>query len=173
MIAPVVGGVLMSLLGRLGWDYGKISGGGWRMFSNHTRFEVEDGYKIRFWHDLWCGDKALKEAFSNLYSIACVKDASHQWNVIFIRAARDWKVVVFALFFNLLYSFRVKQGGVDKICRAPCKRRLFDVRSFYNVIVRNDGTPFPWKNIWRIKALLRAAFFLCLIGLKGKCLSFY
>jgi hypothetical protein len=31
--------------------------------------------KIRFWHDLWCGDKALKEAFLDLYGIACAKDA--------------------------------------------------------------------------------------------------
>jgi len=27
-------------------------------------------------HDLWCGDKALTEAFPELYSIACMKDAS-------------------------------------------------------------------------------------------------
>jgi hypothetical protein len=32
-------------------------------FSCHTRFEVRDGSKIRFWHDQWCGDVALKEAF--------------------------------------------------------------------------------------------------------------
>jgi hypothetical protein len=46
------------------------------MFSSHIRFEVGDVSKIRFWHDLWCGDKAFKEAFPDLYSIACVKDAS-------------------------------------------------------------------------------------------------
>ena len=49
---------------------------GWRMFSSHTRFEVGGGSEIRFWHDLWCGDKAFKEAFSDLYSIGCVKDDS-------------------------------------------------------------------------------------------------
>jgi hypothetical protein len=35
-----------------------------------------DGSKIRFWNDSWCGDKALKEAFLDLYCIGHVKDAS-------------------------------------------------------------------------------------------------
>jgi hypothetical protein len=43
--------------------------------SSYTRFELEDGSKVRFWHDRWCGDKALKEAFPNLYGIICAKDA--------------------------------------------------------------------------------------------------
>jgi hypothetical protein len=49
---------------------------GWGMFSSHTRSEVGAGFKVRFCHDMWCGDKALKEALPNLYGIAHVKDAS-------------------------------------------------------------------------------------------------
>lgn len=45
------------------------------------------------------------------------------------------------------------------VCWVPSKRRLFDVRSFYNVLVCNDGTPFPLKTIWRIEVLLRVTFF--------------
>jgi hypothetical protein len=45
------------------------------MFSSDIRFEVGDGSKIWLWHNMWCGDKAFKEAFPDLYSIACVKDA--------------------------------------------------------------------------------------------------
>jgi hypothetical protein len=69
---------------------------------------------VRFWHDLWCKDKALKEAFLALYGIACMKDTSvaaqlklsggsNQWTVSFVKAAHDWEVDVFASFFNLLY----------------------------------------------------------------------
>jgi hypothetical protein len=48
---------------------------GWGNFSCHTRFEVEDDSEIRFWHDQWCEDMALKKAFSDLFGIAYAKDA--------------------------------------------------------------------------------------------------
>lgn len=46
------------------------------MFSSHTRFELGDGFKIKFWDAVWRGEMAFKEAFLELYSIACTKDAS-------------------------------------------------------------------------------------------------
>jgi hypothetical protein len=95
------------------------------IFSCHTIFEVGDGSKIKFWHDQWCGDVALKEAFSDLFDIACAKDAfvaphkvflgvSNKWNMTFARAAHDWEVDVFGSFFKVLYSARVRQGSEDK-----------------------------------------------------------
>jgi len=36
---------------------------------------------------------------------------------------------------------------------------LFDVRSFYYILIPHDSPPFPWRCIWRSKALLRVAFF--------------
>jgi hypothetical protein len=76
---------------------------------------------------LWCGDKALKEAFPVLYGIVCAKDASvaahlkfsgdfNQWKVSFVRAAHDWEVDVFASFFNLLYLVNVRRDGEDNLC---------------------------------------------------------
>jgi hypothetical protein len=58
-------------LGAFGVGLWKNIRRGWEKFSSHTRFEVGDGSKVRFWHDLWCGDMALKEAFLDLYGIAC------------------------------------------------------------------------------------------------------
>jgi hypothetical protein len=37
---------------------------------------VEDNANVSFWHNLWCGNKALKETFSDLFTIACAKYAS-------------------------------------------------------------------------------------------------
>jgi hypothetical protein len=73
------------------------------------------GSKVRFRHDLWCEDKDLKEAFPDLYGIACPKDASlaahleffggsNQWNVSFAGGAHNWEVDIFSSFFSLLYS---------------------------------------------------------------------
>lgn len=45
------------------------------MFSSYTRFELGDGSKVILWDDVWCVEMALKEAFSELYSIACVMEA--------------------------------------------------------------------------------------------------
>jgi hypothetical protein len=47
---------------------------GWRKFSTHTKFDVGDGSKVRLWHDLWCGNMALKDTFPDLFGIACAKD---------------------------------------------------------------------------------------------------
>jgi len=82
---------------------------------------------------VWSGEKALKEAFPNLYSCACVKDASVvvqlelssgslQWNISFIKATHDWKVDVFTSIFNLLYSYRMRREGEDKLWWTPPKK---------------------------------------------------
>jgi hypothetical protein len=49
---------------------------GWEKFCSHTGFEGRDGSDVRFWHDLWYVDTALKEAFLFLFGIVCAKDAS-------------------------------------------------------------------------------------------------
>jgi hypothetical protein len=53
MVTPEVGDVLMRFM-RVGLR--KNIRRGWGKFSSHTKFEVGDGSKIRFWPDLWCED---------------------------------------------------------------------------------------------------------------------
>jgi hypothetical protein len=129
-----------------------------------------DGSTIRFWHDQWCGDVALKEAFPTLFRIARAKNASvassleffggsNQWNVSFARTADDWEVDVFASFLQVLHSARVRRGIEDKLWWVPSKKGLFKVKSFYRSLGCTEGCRFPWKSVWQTQAPLRAAFF--------------
>jgi hypothetical protein len=65
-----------------------------------------------------------------------------KWNVSFIRDAHDWEMDVFASFFNL-YSFRLRQGGEDKLVGNPpregCLTLDLSITSLYHMLT----TPFP------------------------------
>jgi hypothetical protein len=99
---------------------------GWDVFSRYIRYEVGDGSRIHFWHDVWCGDQPLKEAFPEVFSIAHCKEAwvgdnmmssngVIQWNVSFVRSVQDWEVDLVLAFFGVLYSLRWRQGSEDCI----------------------------------------------------------
>jgi hypothetical protein len=97
---------------------------GWETFSGYTRFKMGDGTRISSWHDLWVQNMTLKAAFPALFGIAATKVASivnnleflggsNQWNVSFAREVHDWKVDVFASFYQMLHSVIVRKGGED------------------------------------------------------------
>jgi hypothetical protein len=88
---------------------------GWDNFKQHVRFEVGDGSRVLFWHDVRCGELLLKILFLALFSIACTKEAwvgenmdiAHgiiHWNVTFSRPVHDWEMEVISQLFKLLYS---------------------------------------------------------------------
>jgi hypothetical protein len=65
-----------------------------------VRFDIGDGSKVLFWHDVCCGELPLKILFMELYNIAYNKDAWVEenmeipnglihWNVLFIRPVHD------------------------------------------------------------------------------------
>lgn len=65
---------------------------GWEQVSGFIRYEVGFGTMVRYWHDWWSGERALKEKFSRLYRLADKKDAAvadllswrgaqFQWNI--------------------------------------------------------------------------------------------
>jgi hypothetical protein len=141
------------IAGAFGVGLWKFIRKGWETFSKFLRFEVGDGSRTRFWHDLWCGDTVLKEVFSDLFGIARVKDASVadnmeilggsiQWNVSFVREAHDWKVDAFTSFFQVLDSTRVNRDRADCLSWVSSKKGVF-----------------PWKSVWRSQAPPKAAFF--------------
>lgn len=139
-----------------GWGSGTILGGVGG--SCLVTLNLTWGTKICFWHDVWCGAQSLKTCFTDLFSISHFKDVvvvdhlefssvSHQCNINFLRAAHNWETNHFTSLFTLLYSFRVGQGGEDRLCWIPSKKRVFDAKSHYKVLLPYDNTHFPWRSI--------------------------
>ena len=86
-------------------------------FFSHVLYVAEEGLRIRFWYDLWCGHIPLKDLYLNLFSSAIGKEAwifelnsispdggSRSWNIQFHRAPDDWEE--------------------EKIGRASCRERV-------------------------------------------------
>ena len=71
-------------------------------FKSLVHFEVKDGSRVLFCHDVWCGDRLLKTLFPDLFRMARLKyatvkevvswngDISH-WNLTFVRSHNDWE----------------------------------------------------------------------------------
>jgi hypothetical protein len=68
--------------------------------SNFVSYKVGDGSLIHVWHDVLCGEEALKYSFLEFYSIARKKKALVSnylgfssslihWNLSFIRVVQD------------------------------------------------------------------------------------
>ena len=40
---------------------------GWSTFSRFLQFDVGNGPRVKFWHDVWCGDCPLRAGFPELF----------------------------------------------------------------------------------------------------------
>jgi hypothetical protein len=125
----------------------------WGIFFDFSRLEVGDGVRTKFWHDLWCGDRVLKEAFPVLFGIARMKNASvadnmevlggsTQWNVSFVREAHDWEVGVFASF-HVLHLAMVSRDRADRLRWISSKKWVFKVKSYFSSLAGCEGSRFP------------------------------
>lgn len=76
---------------------------GWKNFATQISFAVDEGSRIRFSHDIYCGDLGLNKVFPALYRVVIDRDASvsdlqilshgsYQWDVCFTRSVHDWEI---------------------------------------------------------------------------------
>jgi hypothetical protein len=107
---------------------------GWDSFAKGVRFKEGEESKVLFWHDIWCSDQPLTQAFLSLFSISRYKDiwvkdnftwrnGSIEWNVIFVHSVQDWEVDVILSFFAQLYSCKVSHENMDRIHWSHSKKR--------------------------------------------------
>ena len=54
----------------------------WIYLSGRLAYQVDNGQRMRFWMDKWCGDESLCESFPSLFSISSFKEVwvSDVWN---------------------------------------------------------------------------------------------
>jgi len=65
----------------------------------------------------------------------------------FAREAHDWEVDIFATFFQVLHSIKVKIGSANKLWWISSKKGMFKVKSFFYSLACSEGTRFPWKSM--------------------------
>uniref|UniRef100_A0A2N9FSE1 RNA helicase n=1 Tax=Fagus sylvatica TaxID=28930 RepID=A0A2N9FSE1_FAGSY len=123
------------------------------------------------WHDCWCGDLALKDAFPDLFECASHKDTFLNevmvrqngiviWNVTFMRNFNDWEMDSIVEFLNLIESKAPVREVEDGSWWHLRKNGRFDIRSFYEALCDSPHVTFPWKSIWCTKAPRRVHFFV-------------
>jgi hypothetical protein len=86
-----------------GWRSGFITGShgvglwkyvcmGWQVFRSHFKFDPGEGSRIRIWEDIWCVDKARKDAFPDSFTIASNKGASIADNMERSNGIIQWNI---------------------------------------------------------------------------------
>ena len=91
--------------------------------------DVGIGFRVRFWHDCWCGDLPLKEVFPALFSCATKCDGTiyscmiqlgvgrtRVWDVTLNQNLNDWEIMIVAEFFQFINSRTPSGEGMDA-CR--------------------------------------------------------
>ena len=145
---------------------------GWEDFSKNCQFVVGLGNRVRFWQDGWYGDQHFQLAFPRLYGIAVDKEVFVEasllrqgaeerriWDVRFIRDFSDWELDEGLHFLRILGAITPMDAG-DWMRWKWKPNGAFDIRSYYNKLMDSPSTVFPWKAIWRAKALRRVSFFV-------------
>jgi exonuclease III len=153
----------------------------WSSFKRFISFEVGDGSRVSFWHDVWCGDSTLKESFPTLFAIACnptalvadilqVNNGTPHWDLTFTRYIQDWESEALMQLIEILYAKAGLGSGIDAIRWGAAKSKCFTVGSYYRALSGTYHGSFPWKMIWKSRAPPRVAFFVWTVTL-GRILT--
>ena len=69
-----------------------------------------------------------------------------------------------------IYLGDIRHGKADSMSWNPFSRKVFEVKSFYKVLLPASAHFFPWKSVWRPKVPSKVCFFLWTVAL-GRVLT--
>jgi hypothetical protein len=103
---------------------------GWGMFSSNTKLELGEGTKVKFWHDLWCEDKALKKAFPDL---RC-EDKAPRSNSSIVRLFVPYEMLFFSQF-GLSWVMPNRVADLFACWWISCSTRCVEDGAFLSIAV--------------------------------------
>jgi hypothetical protein len=134
-------------------------------FFARGHFKIGDGSTVRFWEDIWLGDKTLAQQYPSLYHIAqhrnvLVADVlTHvPLNIQFQRGLHGNKWMDWLNLCRRLMNVTL-QDQTDSFVWNLTTTGLFTVKSMYEDLM-NDHTPFLRKYLWKLKIPLKIKKFM-------------
>ncbi|RVW40434.1 Protein arginine N-methyltransferase 2 [Vitis vinifera] len=126
--------------------------------------------RVKFWKDIWCGDKPLCVSFPSLLALVVSKDAwvkdvwrcnegGGSWSPLFSRLFNNWELDEVCSFFVALNGKQIQQGVDDRVIWRETNCGKFLVKSLYKSLVSGYPISFPSSAIWKVSVQPRVSFF--------------
>ena len=113
-------------------------------FSLHTHFVAGDGFRIRFWEDLWWGDQPLCVQFPSLFRVTTTKNylistilgnnILLSWDLTFRRNLTNTKIEDLERLMSLPSNFHLSPYISDTRSWVLSSSGVFSVKLFFSVL---------------------------------------
>ncbi|RVW20629.1 4-hydroxy-tetrahydrodipicolinate reductase 2, chloroplastic [Vitis vinifera] len=133
----------------------------------------DNGRRVRFWRDRWCGDSPLCVSFPSLFALSIDKGAWVAdiwdplaeggwggWNPYFSRVFNDWEVEEVERLLERLHEKRVYGDVDDMVLWTEAKSGKFSVKSLYLALEAGCPSLFPSSCIWNVWVQPKISFFV-------------
>ena len=138
--------------------------------SKSWKFNIDDGSRVRFSKDQWCGSTTLSISFPSLFGIAANKNeivaevwdqsgGSGHWNLNLVRSVNDWEVNSVVRLLGTLLSERVLIGW-DTVSWKGAGNSIYSIKEAYRVLYPGPIAHFLVKGIWVPNAPSKSAFYV-------------
>ena len=143
----------------------------WGLVSSRISYTVDNGQRVKFWKDKWCGNGLLCNSFPSLFSLASSKNAwvedvwnssilgERGWSPSFSRPLSDWEVGCAKRFLSCLEGMRAYRNEEDRVLWIENKNGRYTMKSFCMALESRTSISFPWSNIWKAWVHPRVSFF--------------